>query len=69
MGPYPPKNPEDEGSVMYSDIFLLDIQTGNRIQLTDTPNEYEERPSWSPDGSRILCRSSITGKIFVVKIK
>lgn len=32
----------------YWDLYLLDIQTGEVIQVTDTP-EYDGKPSWSPD--------------------
>ncbi len=32
----------------YWDIFILDINTGDEIRITDTP-EYEGAPSWSPD--------------------
>ena len=32
----------------YWDIFILDINTGDEIRITDTP-EYEGAPTWSPD--------------------
>lgn len=35
-----------------SDLYLMDVQTGERRQLTGTP-EREDHPSWSPDGQRI----------------
>ena len=35
-----------------SDLYLIDVQTGERRQLTGTP-EREDYPSWSPDGQRI----------------
>jgi TolB protein len=31
------------------DLYLLDLESGETTQLTDTP-EYEGSPSWSPDG-------------------
>jgi TolB protein len=34
----------------YWDLYLLDLQTGDVTQLTDTP-EYEGAPTWSPDGT------------------
>lgn len=34
----------------YWDIYLLDLQRGETIQLTDTP-AYDSAPSWSPDGA------------------
>ena len=35
-----------------SDLYVMDVQTGERRQLTGTP-EREDHPSWSPDGQRI----------------
>jgi TolB protein len=35
------------------DLYLLDLTTGDVIQLTDSP-EYEGAPSWSPDGSFLV---------------
>lgn len=34
------------------DLYLLDLESGDLTQLTDTP-EYEGAPTWSPDGSFI----------------
>ena len=35
-----------------SDLYVMDVHTGERRQLTGTP-EREDHPSWSPDGQRI----------------
>ena len=35
-----------------SDLYIIDVQTGERHQLTGTP-EREDYPNWSPDGQRI----------------
>lgn len=35
-----------------SDLYLIDVQTSERRQLTGTP-EREDYPNWSPDGQRI----------------
>ncbi|HJP30190.1 MAG TPA: hypothetical protein QGF95_06520 [Candidatus Latescibacteria bacterium] len=35
------------------DLFTVDAATGTVIQLTET-REFEQHPSWSPDGQRIL---------------
>jgi TolB protein len=36
------------------DIWVLDLETGAKRRLTDTPPDtYEAAPAWSPDGSRI----------------
>ncbi|MCK4722732.1 MAG: PD40 domain-containing protein, partial [Dehalococcoidia bacterium] len=36
------------------DIFVMDVDGGNVIQLTDTPNVNEWVPAWSPDGTKIV---------------
>src|SRR5438094_8142764 len=38
--------------VVSGDIWLLDISTGARHQVTQTP-ETESFPAWTPDGKRI----------------
>lgn len=45
--------PLEEGEVYNSDLWLLDINTGEKIQLTNTPSIYELHPQWSPDGQKI----------------
>ena len=35
-----------------SDLYIIDVQSGERRQLTGTP-EREDYPSWSPDGQTI----------------
>jgi dipeptidyl aminopeptidase/acylaminoacyl peptidase len=45
LAPYPTKR----------DLFLIDTSGENRIQLTDTPEYGERRPSWSPSGTKLAC--------------
>ena len=35
------------------DLFTISADAAIRQQLTDTP-EFEQHPSWSPDGSKIV---------------
>ncbi len=51
-----------EGTIVYAstltrqrnwDLFTVDVATGTITQLTDT-RDFEQQPSWSPDGERIL---------------
>lgn len=42
------------GLFNYEDLYLLNLSTGEEIQLTDTPEESEDSPTWSPDGELIL---------------
>ncbi len=39
-------------SVVNEDVMLLDLQTGNVTNVTNTPSSYEHG-TWSPDGSKI----------------
>ena len=36
------------------DLFVRDVETGNVIALTNTPNFEEVSPRWAPDGRRIV---------------
>ena len=35
-----------------AEIYVMDADGSNQTRLTNIPN-YDSRPSWSPDGSRI----------------
>ena len=36
-----------------SDIWTVDLRTGRERQLTNSPQAEDDRPQWSPDGTRI----------------
>ena len=40
------------------DIFIVDIGGTSRINVTNSPNDFDREPSWSPDGSKIVFASS-----------
>lgn len=44
-----------------SDIYLLDIQTGEVQNLTNRPNSYDVNPCWTPDGEFIVFSSDRKG--------
>lgn len=46
--------PLEEGEVYSSDLWLLDINMDEKIQLTNTPGIYELHPQWSPDGQKVV---------------
>jgi Tol biopolymer transport system component len=39
-----------------SDLWVMDVDGTNQVQLTDTLYVCEQSPKWSPDGTRILYR-------------
>lgn len=41
-----------------SDVWVVDVDGRNLRNLTRAPNALDDRPSWSPDGSRIAFGSS-----------
>lgn len=42
------------------DVFLMDLDGGNQVRLTNNP-AYDDEPKWSPDGSKILFISDRDG--------
>lgn len=58
-------HPEEETS----DLYIINADGTEKIQITNTPDEAEHNPVWSPDGTRIACHSESTGEIFVIKIE
>lgn len=60
---------ESEFSIEASDIYLINADGRGRTQLTNTPDIIEMYPSWSPDGTKITCKSLRTGKMYVIKLK
>jgi TolB protein len=44
------------------DLYILQLSTGERRRLTDTPN-YEGWPSWSPDGRWLAYESNADGDL------
>ncbi len=44
---------EDGHYVLASEIYLINVDGSGKIQITDTPDELEHDPVWSPDGTKI----------------
>ena len=62
---YQRNNYEDLGP---SDIVIKNADGTGRFQIK-TPDEIEEEPVWSPDGSMIACQTYKTNKIRIFKLK
>jgi Tol biopolymer transport system component len=45
----------------YEDIFIMDADGSNKLNLTDTIDFQEDRPDWSPDGLQLLFLGSGEG--------
>ncbi|MFA5859505.1 MAG: FlgD immunoglobulin-like domain containing protein [Elusimicrobiota bacterium] len=62
----------DGTHVLYNDyeeqIWMVNINTLERIQLTNNADNAFFSPAWSPDGTKVLV-NSVAGKIFVIDLQ
>jgi Tol biopolymer transport system component len=56
---------QNEWTMTGADIFVANADGSKITQLTDTPEEVESYPVWSPDGAMIAYSTVNTGKICV----
>ena len=64
------ENPEDERANQTSDslisnIYVIEVASGELTQLTHLTNGYVETPSWSPDGNTLGFNVVINGRMEV----
>jgi len=57
---------DDEISYSESDLYLIDIDGKNKVNLTNTEDEIEMFPAWSPDGDQIVYMSLKTGNLYLI---
>jgi len=60
---------ESEFDIIASELNIINADGTGRIQITDTPDEIETGPVWSPDGTKIACGSHSSSGIFVIKVE
>lgn len=60
---------QDDGHrITGSDLYITNADGSGKTQLTNTPDEFEFDPSWSPKGDQIVYRSEITGQIYILHL-
>lgn len=64
---------QDESSdghhVSGSELYVTDVATKKKTQITHTPHVFEMWPDWSHDGQRIAYSDGHTGEIMVAEIQ
>lgn len=59
---------ESEDTTYSRDIYIANFDGTDKIKIPGIPGEVSGGPSWSPDGTRIACRSE-NGKVYVIKVE
>jgi hypothetical protein len=59
---------ENEDTTYSRAIYIANFDGTDKIKIPEIPGEFIGGPAWSPDGTKIACRSE-SGKIFVIKVK
>jgi hypothetical protein len=59
---------ESEDTTYSRDIYIANFDGTDKMKIPDIPGELIGGPAWSPDGTKILCRSD-SGKIYVIKVE
>jgi len=64
------ENPEDENANQLSDalignIYIIEVENGELIQVTSFDNGHAETPFWSPDGNTLAFNVVVNGRMNV----
>jgi Tol biopolymer transport system component len=59
---------ESEDTTYSRDIYIANLDGSEKVKIPDISGELLGAPGWSPDGTRIVCRSH-SGKVFVIRIE
>lgn len=59
---------DDGHRVISSDLFLINFDGTDKLQLTKTQDVHEMRPSFYPKGNRIIYDTDLLGEIRTIKV-
>lgn len=51
-----------------SDLYIIDIHTLQKTNITNSTDKLEMHPDWSPDGKRIIFDDSFSGQIYLLEL-
>ena len=58
-----------EGGGADADLWLIDVESGEETQLTDTPDAWDSTPSFAADGNSVLFESNRDGDFDVYRLE
>jgi Tol biopolymer transport system component len=59
------ENADQLSEALFSNIYILDVETGVLNQVTNFDNGYVETPLWSHDGNTLAFNVVVNGRINV----
>ncbi len=60
---------DDGYNYLSSELYISRIDGTNKVQLTDTEDQLEMNPCWSPDGNQIVYNEERKGAIYLIPIQ
>ncbi|MBN1543167.1 PD40 domain-containing protein [candidate division KSB1 bacterium] len=60
---------DDGHNLTSADLYIVDVESRDRMQLTDTPDLLEMNATWSPDGSTVVCDEADQGVLIAIPVQ
>ncbi|MCF7832093.1 MAG: hypothetical protein K9N05_00780 [Candidatus Marinimicrobia bacterium] len=62
------RDSDDGHAFISSDIYVVRVEDQKVFKLTDTEDRIEMNPSWSPDGTQIVCEDVANDKLLILTL-
>jgi tricorn protease-like protein len=62
------RDSDDGHTVTSSDIYVVRVEDQEVFQLTNTDDRIEMNPSWSPDGTQIVCEDATNNGLLILTL-